>query len=422
MLIHKYKPENLENIIGNKTSVNSIQSWFENWYANTKTDSKSVCALLSGPNGIGKTLTMELMIKKMNLNPIQLNPDERADKEYIIKTIIPSIKRIKSFSNKQNIFVIHDIDCYDDYGFISTVVTCLKETKIPVIATCNNRYDQTLKPIIPYCLDVKFQKLSSNDVFKFVKPILKKESISMNDANLNQLIEDSNCDIRSILNNLEFFSFGNKNTKSVGISDSANIKDKTNSNIFEVTKLFMSQNVELNDKQILFWMNNDILPLMIHENYPVNNIKMKDESSYLNNIADSIHSLSDIDLFEKDIHMNGNWELIPYTAWFSMNSVANCHAKTMIKFTSFFEKRTSKKQTMHYKDNGYIDNHIIKTSSKIVAKKSKKKTPTETKVTKAKVTKPKETKTKKSKENEITEVQEKPKKTTRPKVKLIVEE
>ena len=45
--------------------------------------------------------------------------------------------------------------------------------------------------------------------------------------------------------------------------------------------------------------------------------------------------------------MNGNWELLPYTAWLSIKSVANCHAKTQIKFTSFFEKRASKKQTMN---------------------------------------------------------------------------
>jgi len=414
MLIHKYKPDILENIIGNKTCVNSIQSWFENWYANTKSDTKNVCALLSGPNGIGKTLTVELLIKKYDLNPISLNPDEKADRDHIINSILTSIKKTKSFSNKQNIFVIHDIDCYDDYGFISSIVTCLKQTKIPVITTCNSRYDQALKPLIPYCLDIKFQKPSSSDIARFVKPILKKESITISDAKLNQLIEDSNCDIRSILNNLEF----------IGENVNINSKDKINSNIFEVTKLFISQNVDLNDKQILFWTNNDILPLMIHENYPTNNIKMKNEVAYLNNISESIHSLSDIDLFEKDIHMNGNWELMPYTAWFSMNSVANCHAKTMIKFTSFFEKRASKKQTMNYKDNGYIDNNNnnSKTSSKIVSKKSKKKTPTETKVTKAKVTKPKETKTKKSKEDEITEVQEKPKKTIRPKVKLIIEE
>jgi len=413
MLIHKYKPDILENIIGNKTCVNSIQSWFENWYVNTNSDTKNVCALLSGPNGIGKTLTVELLIKKYDLNPISLNPDEKADRDHIINSILTSIKKTKSFTNKQNIFVIHDIDCYDDYGFISSIVNCLKETKIPVIATCNNRYDQSLKPIIPYCLDAKFQKPNESEIVKFIKQIIKNESIVIIDAKLNQLIEDSNCDIRNILNNLQLLG-GNTNM---------NTKDKINTNIFEMTKQFMSQNIELEDKQRLFWTNNDLLPLMIHENYPINNIKMKSESSYLNNIADSIHSLSDIDLFEKDIHMNGNWELLPYTSWCSIKSVANCHSKNMIKFTSFFEKRTSKKQTMTYNDIGYIDNnHNSKTSSKIVSKKSKKKTPTETKVTKAKVTKPKETKTKKIKENEITEVQEKPKKTTRPKVKLIVEE
>jgi hypothetical protein len=104
----------------------------------------------------------------------------------------------------------------------------------------------------------------------------------------------------------------------------------------------------------------------------------------------------------------------------------------MIKFTSFFEKRASKKQTMTYNDTGYIDNHISKSSSKIAVSKKGKQNPTPSErkvVTKSKatpkvtkITKAKETKVKKSKEVEITEVQEKPKKTRRPKVKLIIEE
>jgi replication factor C subunit 1 len=406
MLIHKYKPENLENIVGNSTCIKYIQNWFENWYIEkdpkSKTTSKNVCALLSGPNGVGKTLAVELLIEKYDLNPISLNPDEKADKEHIVKNIVPAIQRTKSFTNKQNIFVIHDIDCYDDYGFISSIVSCLKETKIPVIATCNNRYEHSLKPLTQYCLDIKFQKPNTNDIVKFVKPIIKKEVITINDAKLNQVIEDSNCDIRNILNNLQLLCCGN--TKIIGPSDS---KDKSNSNVFEVTKQFMSQSLELHDKQILFWMNNDILPLMIHENYPANNIKMKDEAVYLNNIAESIHSLSDIDLFEKDIHMNGNWELMPYTAWSSIKAVANCHSKAMIKFTSFFEKRASKKQTMHYGD--------ITTITKVVTKKV---TPSKVKERKVKAAKVKEPKVKEPK----TEVQEKPKIVRKKKVKLIIEE
>jgi replication factor C subunit 1 len=418
MFINKYKPSDLQEIIGNKASINSIQNWFENWHTNSKSDTKNVCALLSGPNGIGKTLVVELLINKYNLNPISLNPDENADKEFIMKNIIPSIQRQKSFTNKQNIFVIHDIDCYDDYGFISCVVNCMKETKIPVVATCNNRYDQSLKPIIQYCLDVKFQKPNAQDIVKFVKPIIKKEAITISDAKLNQIIEDVNCDIRNILNNLQLLC---GNTKSS--TGSTHSKDKTNSNVFEVTKQFMSQNIEMNDKQILFWMNNDILPLMIHENYPANNIKMKDETSYLNNIAESIHSLSDIDLFEKDIHMNGNWELMPYTAWHSIKSVANCHSKAMIKFTSFFEKRISKKQTLNYDESS--SSGSIKTFSKMEKTVKKKKSPKSKPEPKLKT--PKAVKTPKAPPKtkaKITNDQsdEKPKVVRRKKVKLIVEE
>ena len=435
MLINKYKSNELQDIIGNKICIVSIQNWLENWYTekevnpetksktNTKTTTKNVCvcALLSGPNGIGKTLAVELLIKKYDLNPIALNPDEKGDKEYIAKNIVPAIQRHKSFTNKQNIFVIHDIDCYDDYGFISSIVTCLKETKIPVIATCNNRYEQSLKPLTPYCLDVKFQKPNANDVLKFIKPIIKKESIVINDAKLNQLIEDSNCDIRNILNNLQLLCGNTKIT-----TRPTDSKDKTNFNVFEVSKQFMSQNIEMDDKQILFWMNNDLLPLMIHENYPSNNIKMKNDADYLNNIAESIHSLSDIDLFEKDIHMNGNWELMPYTAWCSIKSVANCHSKTMIKFTSFFEKRASKKQTMNY-DIG--SRSIIKISSKVEEKTKKKKSPKSKSEPKPKTPKtpkvpetPLKTKAKITNDQSDEKPNEKPKVVKRKKVKLIIEE
>lgn len=427
MFVDKYKPQNLENIIGNKQCISGLQSWLEKWYTenhvqsqNTKgkeNKSKNICALLSGPSGIGKTLTVELFIKKYDLNPITLNPDDKIDKEYILKTIIPSLQNKKSYSKKNNIFVIHDIDCYDDYGFISSVINCFKETKIPVIATCNNRYDQSLKPIIPYCSDIKFQKLSMVDIIQFLKPIIKLEGISVNETKLKQLIEDFDYDLRSVLNNLQLYNAKANSS----VNTSTNSKDKANSNIFEVTKLFMSQNIEIEEKQTLYWLNNDIIPLMIHENYPFNNIKMKNDALYLDNISTSIASLSDLDIFEKEIHTNGTWELLPYTAWLSVKSVANCHAKTQIKFTSFFEKRVTKKPTMNTNDLNSKSTNQYTSNAEKNAKKSKvskpekgKKTLPKTKVEKVEKTK-KEPKIKTTKE---------PKKCTdsKKKVKLIIEE
>ena len=363
MFIHTYKPEILEEIIGNSQSINLLKKWIENWHDKNKKphSKKEACALLSGISGIGKTLTVDLLIKKYDLNPIIINPDDKIDKEFISKTILPSTQIINSFSGKKNILVIHDIDCYEDYGFISSIVSCLKETKIPVIATCNNRYDQSLKPVISFCLDIKFQKPSELDILKFIKNISKQEKIIITDSMLNQLITDSNCDIRNILNNLQLYksnTFAAKNA--INIS-----KDKTNNNIFDITKLFMSQNIDMNEKQTLFWLNNEILPLMIHENYVFNNIKIKNDIDYLNNISDSIHCLSDIDLLEKEININSNWDLLPYTAWLSIKSVSNCHAKTQIKFTDFFSKLATKKQNLHQTSN---KNTKIKNNNKLCEK------------------------------------------------------
>lgn len=425
MFIHKYKPELLENIIGNSAVIKSIIKWFDEWYV-IQRETKNTCALISGSNGIGKTLTIELLIQKYNLNPIMLNPDEKADKEYIVNSIIPSIKKTKSFTNKQNIFVIHDIDCYDDYGFISSVVACLKETKIQVIATCNNRYDQALKPLTPYCLDFKFQKPSSSDIAKFIKPILKKENIHITDARLNEIIEDSNNDIRSILNNLEFYYINNNNIHNKtnnSNSENKSFKDKTISNIFEVTKLFMSQNTELYDKQTLFWMNNDILPLMIHENYIMNNIKMKNEALHLKNISDSMQSLSDIDLLDKNIHIHGNWELLPYVALNSIKAVTNCHPKAQINFTTFFQKNAFKSKKIKNNMEDIIVNPIVKGKSKTKAPpkaKEPKKTKEAKETKETKQTKP----IKKSKEVEqkTDPPAEKPKIVRKKKCKLIIEE
>ena len=331
MFTDKYKPDIFDNFIGNKQNIILLHKWYETW---SITNQKAKCCLISGTSGIGKTLSIELLIKKYNLNPITISPDDKIENEYILNCIIPSIKIEKNILSKKNILIIHDIDSYDDYGFIKNILLCLKETKIPVITTCNNRYEQSLKPILNMCFDIKFQKPTVLEISKFLNPILKKEQIKVSEIKLKNIIEDSNSDIRNILLNLQL----NYNGK---INEVTSCKDKTISqtNIFELTKLFMSQNIDINDKYPLFWLNNDLLPLMIHENYPLNNIKMKNEVEYLKNISDSISSLSDIDLIDSEIRTTAsNWELLPYIAWNSIRSVSNCNAKSQIKFTEFFAK------------------------------------------------------------------------------------
>lgn len=183
------------------------------------------------------------------------------------------------------------------------------------------------------------------------------------------------------------------------------IKDKniTETSIFDLTKSFMSQNIDIKEKYTLFWLNHDLLPLMIHENYPLNNIKMKDDVKYLQNISDSVHCLSDIDLIDHNIRSNAsNWELLPYIAWNSIKSVSNCHAKTQIKFTEFLGKLAARNKNKH-KDNG-----VLKTEKEVKPKVMKPKKEPKPKEVKPKVVNPK----KEPKPKEPKPKQVKPKKDT----------
>ena len=414
MLTDKYKPDTFENFIGNKPNISSLHNWFETWII---TNQKIKCCLISGTSGIGKTLSIELLIKKYNLNPISISPDDKIENEYILNCIIPSLKIEKNILSKKNILIIHDIDSYDDYGFIKNILLCLKETKIPVITTCNNRYEQSLKPILNMCVDIKFQKPTVLEISKFLNPIIKKEQIKVSEIKLKNIIEDSNGDIRNILLNLQLNYNGKKN-------EVTSCKDKTISqtNIFELTKLFMSQNIDINDKYPLFWLNNDLLPLMIHENYPLNNIKMKNEVEYLKNISDSISSLSDIDLIDTEIRTTAsNWELLPYIAWNSIRSVSNCNAKSQIKFTEFFAKIAlinKNKKNIKSKD-GSEDAEAKQTKKTKKTKKTKEiKTPKQPKKTKE----PKQSKETKELVNQKDLKEVPPKRKYIKKVKLIIEE
>ena len=78
-----------------------------------------------------------------------------------------------------NALIVNDLDCASDHGFLSCLIECIKETKIPIICTCNDRYSQGLKTIVNYCFDIKFTKPTTMDIFKFCCDIAKKEQIKL---------------------------------------------------------------------------------------------------------------------------------------------------------------------------------------------------------------------------------------------------
>jgi len=59
--INKYRPDNINTIIGNKFSIQKFNDWISNY---EKHNDNSI--IISGGHGIGKTMTVQLLLEKYN--------------------------------------------------------------------------------------------------------------------------------------------------------------------------------------------------------------------------------------------------------------------------------------------------------------------------------------------------------------------
>lgn len=321
MFTTTYRPNKLEDFIGNKDIIMPFIRWLLEWNSN---DNKKKCALISGYNGIGKTLIVDLILKKHDYNIINLGLDDNRDKNYMLDVIKPLIRTKKTFNDQENVLVVSEVDYGNDSGFISTLTECIKETQIPIICICDNRYEQSIKPILNYCFDIKLTKPKYEEVYKLLYNVVMKEKIKIKESELKDIYQQSNGDIRFILNNLQFgLRRGKKNIQS--------------SNIFETTGKLLSMDETIDSKYETYWLANDLLPLMIQENYINNILGGSDQIRRLNNLTYSADALSDVDLFETQVNM-ANWEFEPHVAMSTINATSKCNKKSMVKFPQYLSK------------------------------------------------------------------------------------
>jgi replication factor C subunit 1 len=332
MFTQVYKPKKLDDFIGNRNAVHVFEKWLLEWNSSNK---KTKCALISGKNGVGKSILVELVLEKRDYHFINLSNDDERDKKTFNTYIKPFIKTKTALNGKKKALIVSDVDASSgDHGFISTLVECIKETEVPIICICDDRYCQNIKPILHYCFDVKLSIPSYDEIYKLVCKVVTSENIKIGKSTLDKLIKESNGDIRFVLNNLQ-----------LGLKSEHCMKNVQNSNIFETTGKLFDISLDIDEKIRYFWMANDIHTLMVHENFINNTLGSKDESKKMENISYSADSLSDADIFDALF----DFDLANYSATSVVNATTKCSKKGMIKFPQFLGKTATKNKNKREK-------------------------------------------------------------------------
>jgi len=337
-----YRPKRIEHFIGNKQHIQPFIQWILDWDANNKA---AKCALISGVCGIGKSLFVELMLKKHDYNIIHLALDDDRDKEYMNTIIKPLLKTKKNLIDQENVLVVSDIDCGCDYGFMSSLTECIKMCSIPIICICDNRYDQSIKPILQYCVDFKMTKPLFSEVYCFVQNVIKREHITLKDSEIREMYEQSNGDIRFILNTLQFGA-------------RRDVKNIQSTNIFETTATILSIEETIDRKYETYWLCNELHPLLVQENYINNTLHTLDKMRQLENITYSAEALSDVDIFDKYMNMT-NWEFEPCVALNTIKAASKCNKKYIIKFPQILGRISSmyknRREKMNYENVSFFE-------------------------------------------------------------------
>jgi len=361
MFTTKYRPKKIEDFIGNTAVVLPFIHWLLEWESKNK---KTKCALVSGLNGIGKSLLIVLILYKHDYNIINLSIDDERNKDYITKVIKPLLKTKKNFRDQENCLVVSDIDCGADYGFMSCLLECIKESEIPIICICDDRYSQNIKSILPYCYDIKLLKPKFDEVYPLIYKVVTTENIKIGKKGVDKLYEESNGDIRFILNTLQ-----------LGIRKCDSSKNIQSSNIFEIAGKLLSLDTDLEEKIRYYWMADDINILMIHENYINSTLTTRDEIKRLNNIAYSADALGDVDMLSSSF----NFDLEPYVALNTIRATSRCTKKAQIKFPQFLGRTATMNKNKREKIN--IDEvNLLGEKPKVTKVKAEPKVKAESKI------------------------------------------
>jgi len=205
-LAEKYRPKTLEDIIGNKKTINELEDWLKGWSEKKK---KEKGAIIHGPPGIGKTSAALALAKKYGYDTIEMNASDVRNYESVRRIAMRGAVNDSLFSENQKKLIILDeadnLSGIEDRGGIKAITETLEVTKQPIILIANDLYALTSRSqsFNEHCLILKFDRPRKDEIFRLLKKIAAAESIEMDDETLKEIADICNGDIRSAIRDLE---------------------------------------------------------------------------------------------------------------------------------------------------------------------------------------------------------------------------
>lgn len=356
MWIQKYIPKSSNDIIGHSECIARIKYWLKHCQSNPNLSSSLI---VSGTHGIGKTITVSLILK-----------------EHGYQIYSPNLKSYKNLQNinelnihKKTAILIDDSETITLTSEKNTISLIFKENEskklFPIIFITNEQHSKLILDMKKSCSEIKFSTPLPTDIKKFIVSICQKENIQFKTAEhqqiINSVIKFSQFDIRRLIHILEDLKSTYHDTeidyqKWKEYTSCSQRKDK-DIGLFDATRLLLNSYKTVDNCMQLYETEKVLLPLMLFENYPQCMFQKQGScKDVLTIMKDITQSISIGDVVETNIYTDQNWYL------------QNLHGFFTCAHISFLTNRLPFSGTENYKIDFSSD--LNKTSLKNINKKN----------------------------------------------------
>ncbi|OHS93402.1 differentiation specific element binding protein [Tritrichomonas foetus] len=260
LFTEKYRPKTFDELVGNKSAVEKLRLFLRDF---EKQQKKGV--LIYGPPGIGKTTAAVMCAKATGYHVIEFNASDTRNKATVEKIArdIFSNQTLFKYNNGQSThlrscIIFDEIDGMStgDKGGIKALTDFMKNSRIPIICICNDRFNKKMSTLNKYVIDLPFSAPSNVEIAQRVSDICKYENISMNRTKYITLTTRSAGDIRSTLNSLQLWSNGVENSC---------MKDTAVSDPFDACVNMFKPQTKLEEKFDCFFVDYNSMPNYVHQ-------------------------------------------------------------------------------------------------------------------------------------------------------------
>jgi replication factor C subunit 1 len=251
-----------------------------------------------------------------------------------------------------------------DRSGMAELIAMIKSSRVPIICICNDRQNQKIKSLVPYCMDLRYRRPVKTAIANRAIEIAKQEGLIVERNAAESIAESCGNDVRQVLNCLQMWaSSSSSNDPSHDATTTTmtykDLKERERSiskdeilrvSLFDAARVIVEGRKGLSSsatgvggssdaitQRDHFFRRNDayfvdysFVGLLVHQNYlkimqpQFNDVKRSDDGDkmvdFLERMHDATQSMSDFGMVENSLRGDQNWSLLPVTAMLAVKT------------------------------------------------------------------------------------------------------